>query len=482
MTIGDRGCPTRLSQRQRSGGTGGIMEPGFNLLQLNRRRLIILIVLAVVTISAGIALVVLTLYHPDLIALQLTTGIVFSLTLVIMLWLAMDPDSQAARQSDDLLKLASQMLDCTKNGMTVEAAQRVCELLLPATPAIAVAITDTEVILGYAGYNAANNPSGTAIRTTATHETIADGKPRILHDTGDIGLPMSSARINAAIIQPLYIGNEIMGTLKFYYRRANQISETQKSVAHGFAELLSTQMAASALEEQTKLATSMELKALQAQINPHFLFNTINTIASLIRTDPAKARILLRDFAVFYRSTLEDANDLIALEREVQQVERYLSFEIARFGEDRLELKVDIQPDVYGMLVPSFMIQPLVENAVKHAMRAEGKLTISITGYTDGDSIVISVKDDGVGMTEEQMATMMDGESTTGLGIAVRNVRDRMRGYFGPESHMDIESQPGVGTKVSFTLDRGVAESGGYLDTVKLQESTRPDIPSPVVE
>ena len=463
------------------------MEPGFDLLRLNQTRRVVLGVLGVVSISAGVALIILTLFHPELIALQLTTGIVFSLTLVAMLWLAMDPDTQAARQSDSLLRLASQMLECMKSGMTPEAAQHICELLLPATPAKAVAITDTEVILGYAGYNAVNNPAGTHIRTTATHDTIEDGQPRILHNTGDIGLPMSSARINAAIIQPLYIGNKIMGTLKFYYFKPSQISETQKSVAHGFAELLSTQMAAAALEEQTKLATSMELKALQAQINPHFLFNTINTIASLIRTDPAKARELLRDFAVFYRSTLEDANDLIALEREVKQVERYLSFEIARFGEDRLELIVDIQPELYSMLVPSFMIQPLVENAVKHAMRAEGKLTISIIGTIEGDAVVIAVEDDGVGMTEAQCATMMDGESTTGLGIAVRNVRDRMYGYFGPQSHMDVESAPGEGTRVSFTLDRASAESDGYLGSAESEDSDAeeqdtPAVPEPVEE
>ncbi len=427
------------------------MEPGFDLLRLNQTRRVVLGVLGVVSISAGIALIILTLFHPELIALQLTTGIVFSFTLVAMLWLAMDPDTQAARQSDSLLRLASQMLECMKSGMTPEAAQHICELLLPATPAKAVAITDTEVILGYAGYNAVNNPAGTHIRTTATHDTIEDGQPRILHNTGDIGLPMSSARINAAIIQPLYVGNKIMGTLKFYYFRSSQISETQKSVAHGFAELLSTQMAAAALEEQTKLATSMELKALQAQINPHFLFNTINTIASLIRTDPAKARELLRDFAVFYRSTLEDANDLIALEREVKQVERYLSFEIARFGEDRLELIVDIQPELYSMLVPS------------------------------------AVEDDGVGMTEAQCATMMDGESTTGLGIAVRNVRDRMYGYFGPQSHMDVESAPGEGTRVSFTLDRASAESDGYLGSAESEDSDTeeqdtPAVPEPVEE
>lgn len=443
----------------------------------NRRRLVEVLLIAI-AISSGVALVWIATADQPPLALQLSTGIVFTLSVVGFIWLFLDPDTREARQSDELLKLASQMLDCTKEGLTSEAAQKICELLLPATPAMAVAITDRKVIKGYAGYNAENNQPGRAIRTTATHETLDDGKPRILHRTDDIGLPASSARINAAIVQPLYIGRSIEGTLKFYYRKGSHISQTQESIAHGFAELLSTQMAAAALEEQVKLTTSMELKALQAQINPHFLFNTINTIASLIRTDPAKARVLLRDFAVFYRSTLEDSDDLIELERELKQVQRYVSFEIARFGEERLRLVVDVEPDMNGYLVPSFMIQPLVENAVKHAMGAEGKLTITITGAVDGDDIVLRVIDDGVGMSEETLANMMNKESETGLGIAVKNVRDRIQGYFGPESSMRVESALGEGTSVTFRLDRAIAEGeeDSYLET------TLPDIPTPVVE
>ncbi len=460
---------------------GTSMDSSFDLLKSDRHRLTVAAVLGVIAIISGVAIVWIALARVESPLLQIVTGTVFTLSVASVLWLLLDPDTHAARQSDDLLKLASQMLECMKNGLDVEAAQNICALLLPATPAIAVAITNKTEILGYAGYNAAGNQPGTNIRTTATHDAIRDGKPRILYSTDDIGLPMASARINAAIIQPLYMGKEIAGTLKFYYRKSNQISETQKSVAHGFAELLSTQMAASALEQQVKLATSMELKALQAQINPHFLFNTINTIASLIRTDPNKARELLREFAVFYRSTLEDSNDLIPLNRELKQVERYFSFEVARFGEESLALDIDIKPEVRDVLVPSFIIQPLVENAVKHGRKAEGKLTIRITGEIVGDEILIAVSDDGKGMTPEQQATMMDGESTTGLGIAVRNVRDRIRGYFGPQSHMDVESEVGVGTTVSFTLDRRVAEEGGYLHAQKRGESAVPDIPEAIV-
>ena len=422
------------------------------------------IMLAIIVIIAGCTLVYQAVSGVSSIVLQFLCGIVFTLSVLGFAWLWFDPDMHVARQSDEVLKLAGQMLECSKQGLTSEAAQQICELLLPATPALAVAITDRTNILGYAGYNEADNKPGGPVRTTATRQTLEDGKPRILFHPADIGLPASSTRINAAIVQPLYLGSSIEGTLKFYYRKASQISKTQESLAHGFAELLSTQMAASALEEQKKLTTSMELKALQAQINPHFLFNTLNTIASFIRTDPAQARVLLRDFAAFYRSTLEDSEDLIAFERELKQVERYCSFEVARFGEERLEFIENVDPRILDMRVPSFMIQPLVENAVKYGMPPRGKLIISITARVSGDDVVICVIDNGVGMDEKTLVNMMEKTSDTGLGIAVKNVKDRMRGYFGPESNMEVKSALGKGTAVCFTLKDAMKKDSSILE------------------
>lgn len=384
------------------------------------------------------------------------TGLVFTLSLVVVIRLVMDPDSVRARQSDAMLRLASQTLDCMKDGMTRDAAQTICSLLLPSTAGIAVAITDRDCILGYSGFLEAENPSGSIIRTHATHATIADGSMRILRSPEEIGFQPGST-IQGAIIVPLKVSGTIEGTLKFYYRHARDISETQKSIAEGFGRLLSTQMAAAALDEQTKLAASMELKALQSQINPHFLFNTINTIASLVRTDPARARVLLREFAVFYRRTLEDSADLIMFEREMEQTRRYFTFEIARFGADRVELREDIDGRVGEMLVPPFLVQPLVENAVRHAMPAEGKLVITVFGHIDGDDIVIGVADDGVGMTEEARQNILHPTSGQGMGIAVKNVHDRVLGYFGQGSRMDVESQPGQGTRVTLLMKDGVS-------------------------
>ena len=412
------------------------------------------IALIVLAIVFGFAIIFVTFTDVGGTEAQMLFGVLFTLCLVGFFRLIMDPDSVRARQTNEVLKLSSKMLESLQEGLNMQAAQRICELLLPATAAIAVAITDKENILGYAGQGDTGAVPGNAIRTTATHATVDDGKQRILRTAEDIGLPSGNSKIKAAIIMPLYRGRSIEGTLKFYYRKANQITQTQESMAEGFAKLISTQMAATALEEQTRLATSMELKALQAQINPHFLFNTLNTIASFIRTDPNKARTLLRDFAVFYRSTLEDADDLIVLEREIDQVKRYFSFEVARFSEEKLQLDVMVNPEVAKMRVPSFMVQPLVENAVRHGKPMEGKLTVTVTGEIDDDNVIIRVIDDGVGMTQEAVDNIMHPESSSGLGIAVKNVHDRIKGYFGPDSRMDVESELGAGTTVTFVLDR----------------------------
>ena len=382
-------------------------------------------------------------------------GVVFTLAITVLIRLLMDPDSVRARQSNAVLQLASQTLEAMGEGLDAKSSQRICSLLMPSTAAIAVAITDDHSILGYAGYEESHNPTGAIIRTQATYATLADGKTRVLFTPEEIGFPNGAHGINAAIIVPLAVGKDVKGTLKFYYRSANHISETQKSIAVGFGQLLSTQMAASALEEQTALATKMELKMLQSQINPHFLFNTINTIASLTRTDPAQVRTLLREFAKFYRSTLEDSRDLIEFQREVEQTQRYFMFELARFGEDRLELICDIQPEVNEMMVPPFLLQPLVENAVRHAMPSEGKLTIRVTGMRTGDDVIVSVIDDGNGMTQEACQNILHPSSTQGMGIAVGNVHDRICGYFGPGTRLEVESELGKGTTVRLVLIDG---------------------------
>ena len=420
-------------------------------VKANYAKLIDLVLFTVATLAA--AVLVMGICRPEMFdSLNVVAGVSFTVSVALLIYLHLNPDSVRARQSDTILKIARETLACFQEGFNMETAQKVCRLLLPATGAHAVAITDKEHILGYVGLEETPSTPGTPIRTKATHATLEDGRIRALHTPEEIGFPTKVRNLRAGIIVPLRRGDAIIGTLKFYYRHAGDITETQMALAEGLGELMSTQIAAVELEQQTKLATTMELKALQSQINPHFLFNTINTIASLVRTDPDRARMLLREFAIFYRRTLENSDDMVELMKEIDQTMRYFTFEVARFGEDRLVMDVDIEPGLEDLMVPAFMVQPLVENAVRHAMPQEGTLRIAVTAQSDGDDVYIAVSDNGIGMDAEQQRKLLSPSASKGLGIAMKNISERLTGYYGTESRMEVESTPGNGTRVRMYL------------------------------
>lgn len=363
------------------------------------------------------------------------------------------PDHIQAMQSHLILEIANESLAYMRQGLTEASAQAVCRITLSETDAAAVAITDTERILGFAGIGEEHHEVGGPILTRATRESIEHNELRILANKPDIGCSERSCLLSAAIVVPLEMRGVAAGSLKFYYTTPRLLNETQVTMAQGLAKLLSTQLALSELERQTQLATRMELKALQAQINPHFLFNTINTIASLIRTDPTCARELLRDFASFYRRTLESSDELVPLERELEYVRNYLKFEHARFG-DRIEIAEEIEPAALDELVPAFIVQPIVENAIQHGMKPDGVLHILVRAICSERGLEMLVQDDGVGIEPERLAHILEPGTGTGLGIALTNVHDRLRGYYGPGSGLDVTSVKGQGTLVAMTMTR----------------------------
>ena len=401
--------------------------------------------------------------------------------------MTLSPDRLRAVQAKQTLSLASKTLVYMRGGLSVENCQAVCNLLLPETLAMAVAMTDDKNVLGYAGKHAEFFPVGSPIHTEATHHVLASQQIEVFTTTVEpdrqlFKIPSlkdptaedinfldrlfqrddpsnesenSSSIIPAGIVAPLIVRGNSVGTIKLYYDAPHLIDHTQRAIAEGLAELLSTQLAMSELDRQVELTTKAELHALQSQINPHFLFNTINTIASLIRTDPARARDLLREFAVFYRQTLENSTGLIPFGREIEQTRRYLSFAQARFGENRIAVDFDLEPDLEELLrVPSFIIQPIVENSVNHALRAEGTLHIRIEAYSNQNDVVMLVSDDGLGMNDDQAANLLReaGPTEKGTGIALRNVDGRLKACFGSGSGVTVSSAVGEGTVVTLLL------------------------------
>ena len=372
--------------------------------------------------------------------------------LFLLVRINLSPDRLRARQSERIFRLAAQTLPFMQNGLDADSAREVCKLLLPATGASAVAITDREKILGYFGREMDSHPVGAPIRTDATRRAVLEGKTQIARTVKEIGTPKDYESMQAAICVPLIEQEDTIGVLKLYYKLPQQIDANQLAMAEGLGGLLGMQLRLAELEYQRELAVKMNLKALQAQINPHFLYNTINTISALIRTDPQRARILLREFAVFYRKTLEGSMEDTSLDDEITQTLRYLGFEKARFGLDQIIAMVSVDEQLLNINVPAFIIQPLVENAVAHGRREDEPLHISIEAtIVDGQAIIV-VEDDGVGMAEDIHQHALVSETPEHTSVALKNVAERTEGFFGTNAGLEVQSEVGVGTRIILHL------------------------------
>ncbi|MEJ7575820.1 MAG: sensor histidine kinase [Pyrinomonadaceae bacterium] len=202
--------------------------------------------------------------------------------------------------------------------------------------------------------------------------------------------------------------------------------------------------------EIAKLATQSQLRALRAQINPHFLFNALTTIGYLIQTSPARALETLMRLTDLLRRSLRSTNEWVTLGEELKLVEAYLEIERARF-EERLRVLVDVAPDLRGFLVPSFIVQPLVENAVKHGIapqRAGGEVVVAarLDRASETTMLVVSVKDTGAGTSTEHLRQGM----SNGVGLA--NVEARLRALCGTKSQLRIETAAGAGATIEIRL------------------------------
>lgn len=200
------------------------------------------------------------------------------------------------------------------------------------------------------------------------------------------------------------------------------------------------------LEEQGRLLMEARLAALTSQINPHFLFNTLNSVSSLIRTDPNQARVMVLKLSKVLRRLLRKHENFTTLREELSFIEDYLSIEVVRFG-DKLRIEQDVADETLDMLVPSMLLQPLVENSIKHGLssKVEGG-TIRIRIRNSDRKLQVSVEDDGVGIPEAKLATLLEN------GIGVNNVNERLKVLFGNEYRMWIDSPPGEGTRIQIEI------------------------------
>ncbi|MWA01246.1 sensor histidine kinase [Actinomadura sp. LD22] len=294
---------------------------------------------------------------------------------------------------------------------------------------------------------------------------LASGRPRVIVPEL-LGCRDALCRIRVAMVAPLTVEGRVEATLAAYWTGP---STARVRAVGEAARLVTGQLELARFDTARIRLAEAEMRALRAQISPHFVYNSLTTIASFVRTDPERARGLLLDFADFARYSFRNPRDFTTLADELRSIDRYLLLERARFGE-RLRFDVQVAPEVLPVAVPFLALQPLVENAIRHGMKGtRGPLHISIVARDSGAEAAISVEDDGVGMDPERLQEILAapvgrpgptgwGSVATpdrrGGGIGLANVDERMRQVYGEEYGLTVETALGAGTRVRLRVPK----------------------------
>jgi two-component system LytT family sensor kinase len=311
------------------------------------------------------------------------------------------------------------------------------------TGAAAIALADTRAVLAIDGEGREQvRPGDLLSRLLArTPDDRIHIEPQLI--SSDPTCPLRSA-----VLAPLIVQGKRAGTLIAFYRAPGRPSQAELRVVQEGASLVSAQVELSVVAEQERRLAQAELRALRAQISPHFIYNALAAVAGEIHDRPEEARELLIDFAQFTRYLFRDGRSYVTLGEEIEHVERYLRLEQARFPD--LSVMIDVPADARGAVVPAMSIQPLVENAVRHGVeRRAGSGQVEITGRVVGGDVELRVRDDGAGIEPERVPDVLAG---AGGGIGVANVDARLRASFGERYALRIESSVGLGTTAVMTV------------------------------
>jgi two-component system LytT family sensor kinase len=247
-------------------------------------------------------------------------------------------------------------------------------------------------------------------------------------------------------------GDAVVGALIAYGR---DTSAMLVRAVEEVARWVSGQVELASADAQRTQLMEAELRALRAQISPHFVYNSLTAIASFTRTDPDRARELLVEFADFTRYALRRGGEFATLSDELRNTERYLVLEQARFG-DRLRISLRVAPEVLPIAVPFLVVQPLVENAVRHGLEGAAQVvTVSISAVDGGPDALITVEDDGAGSDPNVIRAALESDAGARDGaVGLGNVDARLRQLYGDPYGLVIETAPSAGTKVSFRVPK----------------------------
>lgn len=350
-----------------------------------------------------------------------------------------EKDKVAAVQAKLALNIANKTLPYFRKSDR-ESLIKGCSIIRHETDADAVAITNTENVEAYVGVGEEKYLDAHHQISWMTQQAVDLGKQIISNDLNVYGF-------HSLLIIPLWENGEVTGTLKIFYCQRHRIRSPLREMAIGLSQLISTQIEVSKIDQLKTMASKAEFSALQNKINPHFLFNALNAISTLVRIQPDKARQLIANLADFLRFNLEKGDDLIDIDEEIRQVHDYLAVEQARFG-NRLEVEFDIDPIHFPL--PPLLIQPLVENAIQHGVAPLSKTAkVSIAVKAIDNAVRISVSDTGSGISEDIINKVYQGTMDSHR-IGLVNVHQRVELLYG--KGLNIEHL-NPGTRISFFIN-----------------------------
>jgi two-component system LytT family sensor kinase len=360
------------------------------------------------------------------------------------------PGDEATRAA---LHHVAAMLPDLRRGLSVRSAQRAVGHVRALAQAPTVVLLDRDAVLARAG--AAPVDAGDAVPGIVAEAPVDRVHVVPLATLGD------PTDVRAAVVVALRVGEEHVGWLLALFPPGRVRAEDARVVAETGA-LVSAQVGLSVLAEQEARASTAELRALRAQISPHFVYNAMAAIASLIHSAPDEARELLIEFADFTRYAFREQRSYVPLADELHYVEKYLRLEQARFG-DGLEVRVSVAPETLGAAVPVLSLQPLVENAIRHGVEGRtgpGPAHVEIVGVDLDREVELRVSDDGPGVDAGVARSALAGARG---GIGLRNVDARLRASFGDAYGLRVAGDPEHGTVVRMRVPKYRAEVRAHM-------------------
>lgn len=335
-----------------------------------------------------------------------------------------------------------------KGGFNEESCDKIGEIILDFSQDLAVVFTDTEKIISVKGVIEFPIDKNSSMPEIA-HMVFKKKEVMIVENAPENDVFYEPLKKMIAISAPLMKSNQVFGSMIIFSKKHRISYHSQIHFAQGLSQLLSTQYELADMERQKELLVKAEYNALQSQINPHFIFNALNTISSFVREKPDEARELLIALATYFRNSIKTKDVLVSIYEEMEYVQAFLQLVKARFDE-RLDISIDI-PKGLDCMVPCLSIQPIVENAVIHgAMKRKlGKVEIKVSEREK--DVQISVIDNGYGIPEDIIKGLKNNVEYHNTGMGLANVYKRLGYIYGKDNGLDIVSTPS-GTTVNINI------------------------------